>query len=124
MKRTAILIMLLLLHIGTAGCQAEAEDSAWPGCDANPLIAGTIAEKTQRILVVDMPPDQLPFSIDSGREAYWFWVDEDTEIVDANGHPFSFAGLEVGMAVKVWNVGVILESYPAQTTAKKIIVLD
>lgn len=57
-------------------------------------------------------------------DAYTLRVNEQTEIVDADGSEIRFDELKVGTRVETWSVGPVAESYPLQATAAKIIVLE
>lgn len=52
-----------------------------------------------------------------------YGLDEKSEIVNDKGEKLSFEDLELGMRVVPESTGMILESYPGQTGAKKIVVL-
>jgi len=50
-------------------------------------------------------------------QAFWFKIDAKTEID-------SQEEIEVGDLVSVWSTGFVLETYPAQASAAKIVVLE
>ncbi|HWO75751.1 MAG TPA: YobA family protein [Bacillus sp. (in: firmicutes)] len=52
-----------------------------------------------------------------------YGIEEETEIVNDKGEELAFEDLELGMRVIPESTGPILESYPGQTGAKKIMVL-
>ncbi|MET3696229.1 uncharacterized protein DUF3221 [Bacillus oleivorans] len=52
-----------------------------------------------------------------------YGIEEQTAIVNDKGEELTFEDLELGMRVIPESTGPILESYPGQTGAKKIIVL-
>ncbi|MFA9560420.1 hypothetical protein ACERII_24265 [Evansella sp. AB-rgal1] len=54
----------------------------------------------------------------------WFSFDEYSEIVNQGGEALDFDVFEDGMSVEAWHTGAVLHSYPAQGTARKIVVLN
>ncbi|MGM0439294.1 MAG: DUF3221 domain-containing protein [Patescibacteria group bacterium] len=56
-------------------------------------------------------------------EAIAFSVTDDTEFIN-KGEEASFEDLNLKDEVKVWNEGPIMESYPAQTEAKKVEIIE
>lgn len=57
-------------------------------------------------------------------DAYWFAVNEETEILDSNSQSAALENINIGTQVEIWHTGAVNESYPAQTTAAKIVVRD
>ncbi len=57
-------------------------------------------------------------------DAIWVTVEDETDILDYEENSVQFEDLRTGMKVEVWTEGVVLESYPAQGTARKIVVLE
>ncbi|WP_199614594.1 Gmad2 immunoglobulin-like domain-containing protein [Paenibacillus alkalitolerans] len=57
-------------------------------------------------------------------DAYWFTVSDQTELKDSGGQDVTPENMALGAQVEAWYTGAIAESYPAQTTAAKIILLD
>lgn len=54
--------------------------------------------------------------------ASWITIKEETDILDPRGREMIWSELETGFRVEVWITGPILESYPTQVTASKIVV--
>lgn len=52
-------------------------------------------------------------------EAYWFDMAEDG-ILTMDGQPIETDDLQIGVEVRGWNAGLVLESYPGQTTGLKV----
>ncbi|AST92364.1 DUF3221 domain-containing protein [Sutcliffiella cohnii] len=55
--------------------------------------------------------------------ATWYTIDDNTLITLASGREPGIV-LQVGMKVETWNTGIVLESFPSQASAVKIIVDD
>lgn len=66
--------------------------------------------------------------VDKGSESYVdaisFRVDDHTELLNKNGEVVTLIEMTVGSQVEAWHTGVVAESYPAQATAVKIVLLD
>lgn len=56
--------------------------------------------------------------------AGWFRITEETEILNQKMEKIDFNELSLGLKVEAWSDGMILESYPVQTSAKRIVVKD
>lgn len=65
--------------------------------------------------------------IDNGDESYVdaisFRIDDQTELLTKSGDVLTLNQLTVGAQVEAWHTGVVAESYPAQATAVKIVLL-
>ncbi len=55
--------------------------------------------------------------------ASWLTINKETIILDEDGNALVIKDIEKGEKVEVWITGMVLESYPTQTVATKIIVL-
>ncbi len=53
-----------------------------------------------------------------------FSITEDASIIDEDGKEMLINDIQVGDIVSVWITGYILESFPAQATAEKIVLRD
>lgn len=61
---------------------------------------------------------------DGNPEAFYLSISEDTEILNEQNEKIEFEQLSEMMKVKVYSRYMILESYPGQTGAEKIIVIE
>ncbi|UVI29572.1 YobA family protein [Paenibacillus spongiae] len=82
-----------------------------------PHIVGSIAEvdaKSKRILVHE-----------DGEENpnLWFSFNEYSKLTREDGGNLSFSEFKKGQRVKAWTTGMIQDSFPAQGTARKVILL-
>ncbi|KKM09702.1 hypothetical protein SY88_17305 [Clostridiales bacterium PH28_bin88] len=60
-------------------------------------------------------------------EATWISIEKDTKIRKEQGiisRPFTFDKLEIGQRVEVWSAELMLDSYPGQTGAVKVVVVE
>jgi hypothetical protein len=103
------------------------------GCTTNggalqepPDLEGLIYDKQEKTILVVEGIEDISISEEEwqGKSAIVFSVTNKTEITLENGEKVEFDALEKGQRVKVWHTGHVLESYPAQAEARKIIVLD
>ena len=80
-----------------------------------PHVVGEIVdidtEKTKRILILE-PGNEEP--------SYWFSFDEKSEMVDESGAIISFKDLKEGQQVKLWSTGMVLESFPALASVRRL----
>jgi hypothetical protein len=118
MKKLIILVSsLLLLLTGCVGKNNSGDNSVDPGSNnnngtQNPKMIGTVKqinytdEKVKSILIIDEKNSLFVFSID-----------EKVEFKEVQS-------LKTGNKVEIEHTGEIRESYPAQGTALKIIILD
>lgn len=108
-------------------------NNATDSIEEPPYITGHITEvnsneegETQRILVEEDTTVHEP--ADPGGEKIWFGLNDQTELLirqdDGSLSESTIETLEVGQKVEGWTTGVIAESYPEQTTAKRIVVLS
>lgn len=125
MKKITYIVLILLLMI-MAGCGDRVEVNP-PEIPAEPEITGLIFSVIDgRILVVSgIEHVQMPYSdwFEKGYRAIWFSIENDTEILFADGRAASFVDLEEGQQVDAWSSGAIMESYPEQTGAKQIVII-
>ena len=56
--------------------------------------------------------------------AGWFTINEETKIIDLEENQLNFNQINIGNLVEVWVSGPIMESYPVQGTASKIVVIE
>lgn len=83
-------------------------------------ITGTITQINERVLVEEQPGLQ-----DQGNKI-WFTVPQTAQIFVQNGdqrQPATADDLTIGQQVQVWAAGPVLESYPAQGSAARIVIL-
>lgn len=57
-------------------------------------------------------------------DAYWLRISEKTVLQDSIGNVLSADEIAVGSIVEAWHTGVVMESYPAQSGAAKIVLRD
>ncbi|MCQ6563787.1 Gmad2 immunoglobulin-like domain-containing protein [Paenibacillus mendelii] len=57
-------------------------------------------------------------------DAYWFTVNEQTVLQNSGGQDVQPEKVAIGTQVEAWHSGAVQESYPAQTTAAKLIMQD
>ncbi|MBP1989514.1 Gmad2 immunoglobulin-like domain-containing protein [Paenibacillus eucommiae] len=57
-------------------------------------------------------------------DAFWFTVNEQTVLQNSGGQNVQPENMAIGAEVEAWHSGAVQESYPAQTTAAKIIMHD
>lgn len=88
-------------------------------CDRDAGISGKITKiEDGRILVLD---DHKKNGDTEDPYAAWIKLTDDGKIVrSGGGEAVSFETLAVGMKVKAWFTGIMLQSYPGQTSALKI----
>ena len=113
----AFIIVGLVLGYNFYGSEVEIPDE--------PTIVGYVTEVEEgRFLVAEAEPGVYFDSLDDleGRKIY-FSIVEDTEILFED-EVVDFEDVSVGDLVHVWHQGPIMESYPEQTEAKKILVLE
>ncbi len=129
-KKIILFIIIVLVLVITAFFligQVRDFDREDPGLPVQPDIEGQIYSiEEDRFLVAEGFEGQ---EYDGDVEkfvgnAFWFWVDQETKLIDKDEKELEFSSLEVGDKVKVWSTGIVLESYPAQATAAKIIFLE
>jgi hypothetical protein len=57
-------------------------------------------------------------------DAYWFTLNEQTVLENSRGESVSPDTIPVGAQLEAWHSGEVRESYPAQTDAAKIVLLE
>ncbi|WP_078379926.1 DUF3221 domain-containing protein [Sutcliffiella halmapala] len=57
-----------------------------------------------------------------GISATSYTLEDSTQIEDPDGEPLAATDLKVGLKVTVWNSGIVLDSFPAQSGAVKVVV--
>lgn len=118
------LLTLVLMVALLTGCARPGSDP--PSSDApslpsrNPLVTGTITKVEGGRILVEADPTK-----DEGNKC-WFAVQESTLVAaekDGKIEKADAAALKEGQAVKAWESGPILESYPCQTGGEAILIL-
>lgn len=102
------------------------------GCTTNgaigesPDMQGLIYDKQEKTILVIEGIEDVTLSQEEwqGKPAIVFRVTEKTKITAENGEKVEFEALEKGQRVKVWHTGTVMESYPLQAEARKIVVLE
>lgn len=122
MRKFLLFIMFAVL-LTAAGCAVVS------GADeeTTPEITGLIfAVDGNKILVVkgientDIAYDEW---FEAGHRAIYFTITGSTEI-RYSGKKVSMEKLEKGQKVQVWPVGHLMESYPEQGEARKVVVME
>jgi len=113
--------LVITMPDSSDGAQAKIErvvDPAMVVYQVEPLgephVTGTIHEidkKGERILILEDGQEQ---------PTYWVSFNEFSVMVRADGGSVTFADLLAERKVRVWTTGMVLESMPAQATARKL----
>lgn len=112
MKRIVALLLL------SAACvAAPPPPQAAATADGEPYIRGTITSVSDRGVMIEEKPDQR-----SGSAKAMLRVSDETQIVSADGAPKTRGDLRSGQRVSAWTTGQIMESYPVQAAARKIVI--
>lgn len=69
------------------------------------------SERSKRILILE-PENEDP--------SYWFSFNERAEILNEAGATIQFKDLKVGQQVRLWSTGMVLESFPAQASVRRL----
>lgn len=115
-----VILQLLFLSFILAGCGDSATNRDIQ--TSTPDIMGLIYSiEGETILVVEGIED-VNISQDEwhGKPAILFEITAVTMIESEEGEKLAFSDLHIGQKVQVWSYGPIMESYPMQTKAKKI----
>lgn len=116
--KNILLSVLLLLVLALAGCGRNQDAYSFSGM--------VFAVEEGRVLVVaDIETADIPYDewFEAGKRAIWFSVDKKTAFRDTGGKKISFAGIETGQEVEVFFTGPVMESYPEQSKADKIVIM-
>ena len=89
---------------------------------SEPNIVGVIVDVDQRILVVE-GIDSANEWFEKGNRAIWLAV-TTAVIIGKDGELTTAQALEKGQKVRVWISGPVMESYPEQGSADKVVILD
>lgn len=119
------LVFLLAACGRSAGSVAPAPANPLPNPTPEPAVKvvdkGNIVQKDgNRWLITAYVVKNGTPSID----AYWFTMSEQTVLQTSDGRNVPPDNVAVGAQVEAWHTGSVKESYPAQTVAAKIIVVD
>jgi eight-cysteine-cluster-containing protein len=57
-------------------------------------------------------------------EVIWLTIGENTEMMDKNGLSIDFGRLTIGSRVEVWVDGPVIDTYPSQGTALRIVLIE
>jgi hypothetical protein len=121
--RLAALLAALLAVIAVAACSDDDEDIE----DTNPAVRGVIVEKTdadQRGGTLGTILVHGEVEPDTAHDRALITITADTDLNRRDGpQPLAFAGLHVGDTVEAWFTGPVLDSYPVQATAARIVLL-
>ena len=105
MKKTALILVMILILSALAGCSGGVTFSATINEASYGNILVAPVEGSEELSSSDL------FSIN---------ITDTTKIIDALGKKTDQSSLEVGQTVEITYNGMIAESYPAQITADKI----
>ena len=112
MKRIVALVLFAAACVAAPPPpQAAATD------DGEPYITGTISSVSERGVMVEEKPNDR-----SGSAKAMLRITDETQIVSAGGARKSRSDLRSGQRVSAWTTGQIMESYPVQATARKIVI--
>lgn len=133
MKIFTVVAALLAALLGMAGCEQVTEPP-----DATTNIKGEITRieldreihgyPKPRVLIEEIPTTG-EIEPETDGEKIWFWVyDHETtierEFADGSTVVIRPDELQVGMRARAWHTGLIIDSYPQQATARRILVLN
>ncbi len=92
--------------------------------DEDPYIQGeVVALSEEKILVAEGVEGEYEGDFENLiGNAVWLTVTGETELLGVQGEKINFDELVVGQRGEFWTVGIILESYPAQATAARIVL--
>jgi len=121
MKYLSVILLAGLL----LGCESRGPNAV-KTTDTAPYIIGSITKQEKGSILVEENPDVQEPTKDGGKKVFLFISDEtiilkqvgDTTLRDATS-----SKLKTGMKVKGWITGPILESYPGQADAHRIVIL-
>lgn len=105
MKKSWLSIGVCMLFLLGCGSSFVKDGKGNSNPDVHSYIADT---ENNRVLVKDC----------------FYALDEDTTIMEEDGSKLSGEDLEIGMKVMAWSNGIAAESYPCQTKAVKLIVMN
>ena len=93
--------------------------------DEKPIIEGFVYELNEESFLVSegINSDNYEELDDLEGEAIVFSVTDNTKFINSEEES-SFEDLNLKDKVKVWNEGPIMESYPAQTDAKRVEIVE
>jgi hypothetical protein len=117
-------LQLLFLTLVLAGCGEGATDHDTQY--STPDIAGLIYSIEGKTILVVEGIEDVNISQEEwhGKPAIRYEITTDTIIESEEGEKLTFVDLHIGQKVQVWSYGPIMESYPMQTKAKKIILFN
>ncbi|MNO33019.1 hypothetical protein D3C76_230250 [compost metagenome] len=75
-----------------------------------------------QIVVIDTHQAKRILILEPGNEepSYWFSFNEKSEMFNETGEAIHFKDLKVGQQVKLWNTGMVAESFPAQASVRRM----
>jgi hypothetical protein len=75
-----------------------------------------------QIVVIDTKQAKRILILEPGNEepSYWFSFNEKSEMFNETGESIHFKDLKVGQKVKLWNTGMVAESFPAQASVRRM----
>lgn len=119
-------IFLLVLIVGVYSLINIDEHKEIIQVPENPYIEGKIYSiEENKILIAEGAKEDYMGEIEGLiGNAIWLTIDEETEILDCQGKAISLENLMLEENVKAWTKGVILESYPAQSSALRIELIE
>jgi putative hemolysin len=103
----------------------QQEDKENNGLPANPEITGQIYSISDGRILVAQGAENNEYDGDIEKlqgSAFWFKIDSKTEITDGENN-LNLEDLWINDSVSVWSTGFVLETYPAQANAAKILVI-
>ncbi len=121
MKYLSVILLVGLL----LGCESTGSNSV-KTADTDPYIIGTITKNEKGKILVEEDPNVHEPTKDGGKKVFLF-ISDDTIILKQDGDTAlpqaANSELKTGIKVKGWINGPILQSYPGQAGADRIVIL-
>lgn len=130
MIRTIALLFLMVAFVGCNTTDSEFTSKPTPNPFSEaPYIDGKITSvgmNTEGDSIEEILIEEKPGKLNSGNKIH-FSLTEMTDILlqkkDGSLKPFAKKDLKVNLRVRGWSSGFIMDSYPAQGGAKRIVVI-
>lgn len=125
MKKVLLIVaIIVIIIIGVVYFYESGKERMMIGEElGEPYVVGEIYEiGSSGVMIAEGFNEDDEMGIGYFGTAIWFTIDEETKIMNSEGKFISFEDLEIGMRVRAWATGAILESYPEQGTALVIML--
>ncbi|OMF22530.1 hypothetical protein BK133_26185 [Paenibacillus sp. FSL H8-0548] len=134
-KKNGISLFILCIIVLLSACSSGSSGGNPPNTAGNDNPTPAQNESTpgmaiERGEIVQKEKDRwlITAYIDKGEEsyvdAYWFSHNDQTELLNSKGEAVPVENFKIGAQVTAWHDGKLMESYPVQTNAAKIILLE